>query len=50
MRWGCPPKFSVGPELSKVEERVVGNLNEPQLGYVLRFSVGNFGMDPDLEI
>ena len=50
MRWGFPRGFSIGPELSEVEGCVVGNLNEPQLGYVLRVSVGNSKMDPDWAI
>ena len=50
MRWGFPQKFSVGPELGKVEECVVRNLNRLQLEYVLRFSVGNSEMYPDLAI
>ena len=48
MRWGFPRKFSVGPELREVEGWMVGNLNGPQLGDVLRVSVGSFGMDPSL--
>ena len=36
MRWEFPREFSVGPELCEVEGCVVGNLNGPQLGYVLR--------------
>ena len=50
MRWGFPRKISVGPELDKVEGYVVGNLNVPQLGYVLRVSVGNSGMEPESAI
>ena len=46
MRWGFPQKFSVGLELGEKKDRWLGNLNGPQLGYVLRVSVGNFGMDP----
>ena len=50
MRQGFSREFSVGPELSEVEGCVVGNLNGPQLGYVLRFSIGNYEMYPDLAI
>ena len=50
MRWGFLQEFSVGPELGEVEECEVGNLNGPQLGYVLQFSVGNFEMEPNLAI
>ena len=50
MRWGFPRKFSVGPEHGEVEGSVVGNLNGPQLGDVLRGSVGNFGMETYSEI
>ena len=46
MRWEFPHIFSVGPELGEVEGCVVGNLNVPQLGYVLRVPVGNFGNGP----
>ena len=48
--WGFPPELSVGPELSEVGGCVVGNLNESQLGYVLRVVVGNSKMDPDSAI
>ena len=34
-RWGFSLEFSVGPEIGKVEGCVVGNLNGPQIGYVL---------------
>ena len=45
MRWGFPRKFSVGPELREAEGWMVGNLNGPQLGDVLRVSVGSSGME-----
>ena len=47
MRWVFPQNFSVGHDISDVEECVVGNLNGTQLGCVLRIFVGNFGMNPD---
>ena len=50
MRWGFPQEFSVGPELSEVGGCAVGNLNGPQLSYVLRVVVGNSEMDPDSAI
>ena len=50
MIWGFPREFSVGPELSEVEGCVVGTLNGPQLGYVLKVSAGNSEMDPELAI
>ena len=48
MRWGFPQEFSVGPELGKVEGCVVGNLNGPQLGYVLQVSFGNSEMELEI--
>ena len=39
MRWGFPQEFSIGTELVGVKEFLVGNLNGPQLGYVLQVSV-----------
>ena len=50
MRWECPWKFSLGPEIGEVEGCVVGNLNGPQLGYVLCFFAGNVEIDPDSAI
>ena len=49
-RWGFPREFSVDPKLGEVEGCVVGNMNGPQLGYVLRASVGSSEMDPNLTI
>ena len=43
-RWGFPWELSVGPKLGEVEGCEVGNLNGPQLGYVIRVSVGNYEM------
>ena len=48
--WGFPRELSVRPELGEVEGYVVGNLNGPQLGYVLQVFVGNSEMDPDSAI
>ena len=50
MRWGFPQEFSVGSELGEVEGCVVGNMNGPQLGYVLWVFVGNSEMNPDSAI
>ena len=50
MRWGFPREFSVGSDLGEVEGCVVGNLNGPQLGYMLQAFVGNSEMYPDLAI
>ena len=50
LRWGFPQKFPVGPKLGEVEGCAVGNLNGPQLGYLLRFFVGDSEMDPDSAI
>ena len=47
MRLGFTQEFSVGTELGEVEGCVVGNLNGPQLGYVLWVFVGNSEMEPD---
>ena len=48
--WVFPRDFSVGPELGEVGGCVVGNLNGPQLGYVLRVVVGNSEVDPNSAI
>ena len=50
LRWGFTREFSFIPELGEVGGCVVGNLNGPQLGYVLRVVVGNSKMDPDSAI
>ena len=50
MIWGFPWKISCRPELGEVEGCVVGNLNGPQIGYVLRVVVGNSDMDPESAI
>ena len=50
MRWGFPQEFTVGPKLGEVEGCVDGNLNGPQLGYMLRVSIGNYEIDPDSAI
>ena len=45
-----PRTFSVRPELRELEGCVLGNLNRPQLSYVLRIVVGNSEMDPNSAI
>ena len=50
MIWGFPQEISVRPELGELEGYEVGKLNGPQLGYVLRVSVGTYELDPDSAI
>ena len=47
MRWRFPRELSVGTKIGEVEGCVVGNMNETQLGYVLRVAGGNTETDPD---
>ena len=42
LRWGFPREFSVVTDIGKVGGCVVGNLNRPQLGYVIRVVVVHY--------